>query len=323
MLINCAAYQAGRKIADLSVPDIRAYLNQPACFVWVALKDATPVELAQMQQEFNLHELAVEDARNGHQRPKLEEYGDTLFCVLHVLDMNAEGEIEVGEVAIFVGGNFVLSIRNRSRINFLNVRTRCEREPHLLQHGAGFVLYALMDAVVDRYFGVVHRLESELEVIEERLFARNGQVRLNIEELYALKRKLVTVSHAALPLLDAIAHLYGGRVPGVCVGMQEYYRDVYDHLARIVKSVESVRDMLSTAIQVNLAMISLDDSAVSKNLAAYAALFAVPTMIAGVYGMNFQHMPELDWQYAYPAVLVVMVALDLGLWLRFRKAGWL
>lgn len=323
MLINCAAYQAGRKIADLSVSEIRAYLNQSACFVWVALKDATPAELAQMQQEFDLHELAVEDARNGHQRPKLEEYGDTLFCVLHVLDMNAEGEIEVGEVAIFVGGNFVLSIRNRSRINFLNVRARCEREPHLLQHGAGFVLYALMDAVVDRYFGVVHRLESELEVIEERLFARNGQVRLNIEELYALKRKLVTVSHAALPLLDAIAHLYGGRVPGVCVGMQEYYRDVYDHLARIVKSVESVRDMLSTAIQVNLAMISLDDSAVSKNLAAYAALFAVPTMIAGVYGMNFQHMPELAWQYAYPAVLVVMVALDLGLWLRFRKAGWL
>ncbi|HEY9102949.1 magnesium/cobalt transporter CorA [Chitinimonas sp.] len=323
MLINCAAYQAGSKIADLPVEAISEYVSHPDCFVWVALKDATPEELQEMQVEFGLHELAVEDARKGHQRPKVEEYGNMLFCVLHALDMDEAGELEVGEVAIFVGANFVLSVRNRSRIGFLNVRARAEREPHLLQHGSGFVLYALMDAVVDRYFEIVHRLEGELEGIEERLFSANNSARLNIEELYALKRKLVTVSHAAVPLLEAIAHLYGGRVPGVCVGMQEYYRDVYDHLERIVKSVESVREMLAAAIQVSLAMISLDESAVSKKLAAYAALFAVPTMIAGVYGMNFEHMPELKFAYGYPVALLSMVVLDVALWWKFKRVGWL
>lgn len=323
MLINCAAYQAGRKIADLPVEAISEYVSHPDCFVWVALKDATPEELQEMQVEFGLHELAVEDARKGHQRPKVEEYGNMLFCVLHALDMDEAGELEVGEVAIFVGANFVLSVRNRSRIGFLNVRARAEREPHLLQHGSGFVLYALMDAVVDRYFEIVHRLEGELEGIEERLFSANNSARLNIEELYALKRKLVTVSHAAVPLLEAIAHLYGGRVPGVCVGMQEYYRDVYDHLERIVKSVESVREMLAAAIQVSLAMISLDESAVSKKLAAYAALFAIPTMIAGVYGMNFEHMPELKFAYGYPVAILTMVVLDAALWWKFKRVGWL
>ncbi|GAB3249797.1 magnesium and cobalt transport protein CorA [Chitinimonas naiadis] len=323
MLINCAAYQAGKKITDLPVEAISDYVSHPDCFVWVALKDATPEELNEMQQEFGLHELAVEDARKGHQRPKVEEYGNMLFCVLHALDMDEAGELEVGEIAIFVGSNFVLSVRNHSRIGFLNVRARCEAEPHLLQHGSGFVLYALMDAVVDRYFEIIHRLEGELEGIEERLFSANNNARLNIEELYDLKRKLVTVSHAAVPLLEAIAHLYGGRVPGVCVGMQEYYRDVYDHLERIVKSVESVREMLSAAIQVSLAMISLDESAVSKKLAAYAALFAVPTMIAGVYGMNFEHMPELKFIFGYPVALGAMVLLDVMLWWKFKRVGWL
>ncbi|QDQ28582.1 magnesium/cobalt transporter CorA [Chitinimonas arctica] len=323
MLINCAAYQAGKKIADLTVEAISDYVMHSDCFVWVALKDASPEELETMQLEFGLHDLAVEDARNGHQRPKLEEYDHMLFCVLHVLDIDKEGRLQQGELAVFVGSNFVLSIRNRSRIGFLNVRERCEREPQLLQHGAGFVLYALMDAVVDRYFEVVHHLEGELEAIEERMFSRSGSARTNIEELYSLKRKLVTVSHAAVPLLEAIAHLHGGRVPGVCVGMSDYFRDVYDHLERIVKSVESVRDMLSAAVQVNLAMISLDDSAVSKKLAAYAALFAIPTMIAGVYGMNFENMPELKIAWAYPLTLATMFTLDLVLWRRFKKVGWL
>jgi len=323
MLINCAAYQAGHKLADLPVAAISEYVGKPDCFVWVALKDATAEELTELQEEFGLHELAVEDARNGHQRPKVEEYGDTLFCVLHVLDMDEAGLLEKGEVAIFVGPNFVLSIRNRSRIGFLNVRERTEREPHLLQHGAGYVLYALIDTVVDRYFGIVHRLQGELETIEDRMFAEDNPARANIEALYTLKRKLVTVNHAVVPLLDAIAHLYGGRVPGVCVGMHEYYRDVYDHLERIVKSVESLRDMSSTAVQVNLAMISLDESAVSKKLAGYAALFAVPTMLAGIYGMNFEHMPELKWNLGYPLTLLVMLVVDVVLWWRFKRAGWL
>jgi magnesium transporter len=323
MLINCVAYRAGQKIADITVDQISDYVQQADCFVWVALKDSTPAELAEMQQEFGLHPLAVEDARHGHQRPKLEEYGSMLFCVLHVLHMDSSGELEAGEVAVFVGSNYILSVRNRSSIDFLHVRARSEREPELLRHGAGFVLYALLDAVVDRYFDVVHRLEGKLEAIEERLFAKERNGKSNIAELYDLKRQLVTVQHAAVPLLEVVAHMTGGRVPTVCQSMQEYFRDVYDHLERIVRAVETLREMLTTAIQVNIALISLEESAVSKRLASYAALVAIPTMIAGVYGMNFQYMPELASPLGYPLTLFAMVVLDALAWWRLRRAGWL
>lgn len=323
MLINCAAYENGRKQADISVAAISDTLEKTDGFVWVALKDATPEELAAMQEEFNLHELAIEDARNGHQRPKIEEYTNVLFCVMHLLEIDSQGELSVGELAVFIGSKFALSVRNRSGIDFLNVRARCEREPHLLSRGAGYVLYALMDTVVDRYFGIMHALESELEAIEERLFAPGSPTRLNVEDLYALKRKLVTVNHAVAPLLEAVAHLYGGRVPYACSGMQEYFRDVYDHLQLITKSIDTVRDMLGAAIQVNFTLIQLDESQVSKKLAGYAALFGVPTMIAGIYGMNFENMPELKIAAAYPLVITLMVVLDLILWWRFKKVGWL
>lgn len=323
MLINCVAYQNGQKLGDIASTDIHDYLRRPDCFVWVALKDPLPSEISQLAKEFGLHELAVEDAQHGHQRPKLDEYGDMLFCVMKTLQLDDEGNLSEGEVDVFVGANYVLSIRNGTRKGFQNVRDRCEKEPHLLQHGAGFVFYALMDAVVDRYFAVMHQLEDELEALEDRLFSRNGSARQNIEDLYALKRKLVLVSHALVPLHEATARLHGGRVPRVCGGLQDYYRDVDDHLARIIRNLESQRDMLSTAIQVNLAMISLDDSSVSKKLAAWAALFAVPTMIAGIYGMNFEHMPELKSVDGYPVTLLIMLVLDAILWWRFKQSGWL
>jgi magnesium transporter len=267
-------------------------------------------------------ELAVEDARHGHQRPKIE-YGDSLFAVLHTIEVDEKGEPSIGEVDIFAGRNYVLSVRNRMEQGFQDVRARCEREPHLLKLGSGFVLYALMDSVVDRYFPVVDALEAELERVEERIFERSSSARLIIEELYTLKRRLMIVQHAAAPLLEGVSKLYGGRTPGVCVGMQDYYRDVYDHLQRIVRRVEGQREMVTTAIQVNLAMITLSENEVTKRLASYAALFAIPTMIAGIYGMNFQHMPELKWAIGYPLALLSMVVADALLWLRFKQAGWL
>lgn len=323
MLINCAAYQEGKKLADIPQKDISDYVSRPDCFVWVALRDPESAELEEMGEEFGLHELALEDARNGHQRPKIEEYGSMLFVVGHLLELDEAGQILQGEIDIFVGANFVLSIRNRSSISFLNVRARCEHEPHLLKHGAGFVLYALLDAVVDRYFPVIESLEQEFERIEDRMFARGSAVRDNIEALYDLKRKLMMVQHSATPLLEVVSKLFGGRVPSVCLGVQEYYRDIYDHLTRIVKHVEALRDMLNTAIQVNLSLISLDDSAITKKLAAYGALFAVPTMIAGVYGMNFANMPELKFAYGYPVAILTMVIIDVFLWWRFRLVRWL
>jgi magnesium transporter len=321
MLVNCAAYENGRKLGDIPKEDIHRYLDRPGCFVWVALKDATPQELAEMQREFGLHELAVEDASHGHQRPKLEEYGDSLFAVVHTVEA-VEGELHVGEVNIFVGANYILSVRSRTREGFAAVRARCEREPHLLKHGSGFVLYALIDAVVDRYFPVLEYLEDELDAVERRLFT-GAPARESIERIYELKQKLMTLRHATGPLQETAGKLYGGRVPEVCANTQEYFRDVYDHLVRINQSIDSLREMVTTVISVNLALITMGENETIKRLAAYAALVAVPTMIAGVYGMNFEHMPELGWTWGYPFALGLMFGIDAYLFYRFRKAGWL
>ncbi len=291
MLINCVAYQNGVKLADLAVEEISDYLERKDCFVWVALRDSTDAELETMQEEFGLHDLAVEDASHGHQRPKIEEYGDELFVVMHIVEAD-HSELTVGEVSIFVGRNFILSIRNRTQQDFLGVRERCEREPELLQLGSGFVLYALMDAVVDRYFPVIDNLESQLESIEERLFDKNAAL-TNIEQLYELKRKVVVLKHAVLPLMEATGKLHGGRVPPVCTTTQDYFRDVYDHLARINASIDAIRDTITTAILVSQSTVSIEQNEVNKRLAAWAGIFAVATAFAGIWGMNFRNMPEL------------------------------
>jgi magnesium transporter len=321
MLVNCVAYQDGKKLGDITIDDIDNYVSRPDCFVWVALKDPGPGELAQMQKEFHLHPLAVEDSRHGHQRPKLDEYGDQLFAVIHNIEIT-DGELNIGEVNLFVGPNFVLSVRQRTEQGFQSVRDRTEREPWLLKHGSGFVFYALIDAVVDRYFPVVDALEVELEKLEKTIFA-GGSPRTSLEALYALKQKLMVVKHAVEPLMEAVGKLYGGRVPQVCQGTQEYFRDVYDHLMRVETMTGGLRDMVSTAMQVNLAMISLAENEVTKRLASYAALVAIPTLIAGVYGMNFKHMPELESELGYPMAIAAMVFIDAFLFTKFRKARWL
>ena len=323
MIINCVVYENGRKHADIHTDDISAWLQRPGCLVWVALQDPDAAELAQMQEEFNLHELAVEDARKGHQRPKIEEYGAMVFVVMHLLDPAALAEdAPVGELALFAGPNFVLSVRSRSAHGFQDVRERCEREPELLQHGAGFVLYALMDAVVDRYFPLLDDFEAELEEVEEHIFTP-GAARGNIERLYALKRRTGLLRHAATPLLDVLGKLHGGRVPAVCAGVQEYFRDVHDHVTRISGATESMRDTIGTAIQVNLSMVTIEESETTKQLAAWAAIFAASTALAGIWGMNFTGMPELHWKYGYPVALSVIFATGAVLYWRFRKAGWL
>jgi magnesium transporter len=321
MLINCVAYQNGVKLTDLPVEEISDYLVRPDCFVWVALKDTTDAELEQMQEEFGLHDLAIEDARHGHQRPKIEEYGDTLFVVMHIVEPN-EGELSVGEICVFVGKNFVLSVRNRSRIGFLGVRERCQREPQLLRLGSGFVLYALMDGVVDRYFPVIEKLESQLEAIEEHLFDKNAAL-INVEKLYEIKRRLLVLKHAVTPLMDATARLYGGRVPPACASTQEYFRDVYDHLIRINSTIETMRDTITTAILVSQSAVSIEQNEVNKQLAAWAGIFAVATAFAGIWGMNFHNMPELSLEYGYPMALTVIFVTCGFLYYRFKRSGWL
>jgi magnesium transporter len=321
MLVSCFAYENGRRIAEINPKDISEYVKRPECFVWVALKDPEAGELEAMQEEFGLHELAVEDAAHGHQRPKVDEYGDSVFAVLHIIEI-VDGQLQVGEVDIFAGPNYILSVRSRAEKGFREVRARCEREPELLKLGSGFVLYALMDAVVDRYFPVIDALETELEKLEASMFG-GGSVRTNIEEMYSLRQKLMVLKHAVGPLYEGVGRLAGGRVPQVCSGTQEYYRDVSDHLSRINQSIDALREMVTTALSVNLSLITLQESETTKRLASCAALIAVPTMIAGIYGMNFRHMPELDWQFGYPVAIAIMLIIDAYLYTRFRNAGWL
>jgi magnesium transporter len=325
MLINCAAYQDGRKLADIDIDSISDYVARPECFVWVALKDPGPGELAVMKHEFGLHDLAIEDAQHGHQRPKIEEYGDSMFAVMHTVETDDDGELLIGEVDVFVGRNYVLSVRRGTRTGFQGVRARCEREPKLLKEGSAFVLYALLDDVVDRYFPIIEAMSTEIEELEDRIFDYNNttQSRAIIQDLYSLKRRLVILQHHIVPLQEAVSKLTGGRIPSVCQGMQAYFRDVYDHLERIVRTIEGRREIVVTAVQVNLGMISLAESEVTKRLGSFAALFAVPTMIAGIYGMNFQNIPELHFRFGYPLCLAIMLTVDLILYRRFRKAGWL
>jgi magnesium transporter len=321
MLINCSAYQEGKKLTEIRKDEIGEWLRKPGCFVWVALRDPDPAEMAEMKAQFDLHELAVEDALTGSARPKVEEYGDSVFAVLQTLEP-VDGELKVGEVYIFVGPNYVLSCRRHTERGFVEVRTRAEREPHLLKHGSGYVLYALMDAVVDRYFPVLEKLEDELEALEERIFDRSSP-RANIEALYQLKQKLGTLKHATGPAVEAVGKLFGGRVPMVCAHMGEYFRDIYDHLIRLNQEIDTARDTIATAISVNISMIALQENETTKKLASYAALIAIPTLIVGIYGMNFEHMPELHWQFGYPLVLAVMAGIDFYLYYRFKHANWL
>jgi magnesium transporter len=321
MLVNCVVYQQGERVADIPIADIAEHLRRPGCFVWVALKDPDVAELEALQETFGLHELAIEDARHGHQRPKLEEYGASLFVVLQMVEWPGD-DLQTGEVAVFVGPQYIISVRREAQHGFTEVRRRCEQEPELLRHGPAYVLYALMDTVVDRYFPVIDRITEDIETIEERIFGGDTS-RAQIEALYTLKRKLLVLDHATGPLLEVAGKLHGGRVPPLCAGLHDYFRDVYDHLLRLKQSIDNLRDMVTTAAAMNLSLITISESETTKRLAAYAALVAVPTMVAGIYGMNFEHMPELGWRWGYPAAVASMVVIDLYLVYRFRKAKWM
>lgn len=321
MLVNCVAYQKGSRVKNIDVEEISEYLKLPETFVWVALHDASNEELKKMQEEFDLHDLAVEDAMHGHQRPKTEEYDDSLFTVLHIINV-IDDEYTIGELNIFTGKNYILTVRNRSEHSLSSVRGRCERAPNLLEQGSGFVYYAILDAIVDTYFPIVDELVYEIEKIEDTIFETNN-FRKTIKDLYNLKHKTMVLKHAVSPLLEVVSKLIGGRVPKVCENSTVYLRDVYDHLIRINTKIDGLRDMITTALQVNFSMASIEDNEVNKKLAAWAAIFAVVTAFAGIWGMNFKHMPELNSVYGYPAAITLMLFVCLLLYRKFRKAKWL
>jgi magnesium transporter len=321
-VVNCAAYCDGRKVGNVELDDISEILRFPGQFIWIGLHEPTAELLRKIQEEFSLHDLAVEDALRAHQRPKLEEYGDSLFVVLRTVQM-LDGTMQFGETHLFVGSRYVVSVRHGASLSYAEVRARCESAPHLLRKGPGFVLYAIMDFVVDQCFPTVDALEEELEGLEEEIFGGHTFDRSTTQRIYELKRELVSLKRAAAPLVEMCNRLVRFDTTLIPEDTRPYFRDVYDHVIRINESVDTLRELLTTALEANLSLISVQQNDVTKKLAAWAAILAVPTMIAGVYGMNFDVMPELRWRYGYLVIMLLMAAICSLLFWRFKRADWL
>ncbi|MEO8601986.1 MAG: magnesium/cobalt transporter CorA [bacterium] len=320
-VVNCAVYADGCRTENIAVEDISEALKKPDHFVWVGLHDPDDALLHQMQVEFGLHDLAVEDALRAHQRPKMEEYGDSLFVVLRPAHIH-DGRVELGETHIFLGPHYALTVRHGDTQSYTEVRTRCESTPRLLRKGPGFILYAVMDFVVDHYFPIVAQLEERLDGLEEQIFGGEAD-RAAIEQIYSLKRDLLELKRAVSPLVDVCNRLTRFDLPIIPDDTRPYFRDVYDHAIRINETVDTLRELVTSAFEAKLSLASMAMGEVTKQLAAWAAIIAVPTMIAGIYGMNFEFMPETHWHYGYQTVVVVMFGACALLYGRFKKAGWL
>jgi magnesium transporter len=278
--------------------------------------------LRKVQQEFDLHDLAIEDAHRAHQRPKIETYDETVFIVLRTAQMNDKGEIELGETHFFLGKNFIITVRHGSSLSYAEVRSRCESTPHLLQKGPGFALYSIMDAIVDQYFPVIDALEQKLEKLEDMIFDEKSK-RETTASIYQLKRELLTVKRAVSPLIDICNKLMRFDLKMIDEETRPYFRDVYDHTIRINEMVDNARELLSTALEANLSLISISQNEVSKRFAGWAAILGIPTMVAGIYGMNFRFMPELESPVGYPVVLIATFGVCILVFYLLRRAGWL
>src|SRR5213593_152308 len=324
-VVNAAAYAGGHKVRDVAIGEIGDVLREADQFVWIGVHEPDEALLRALQQVFGLHDLAVEDALCAHQRPKLEEYGESLFVVLRTAQLERrDGRCHVafGETHVFVGPRYVLTVRHGPSLSYTEVRTRCESTPSLLRKGPGFVLFALMDFVVDHYFPIVDALEDELEGLEDAIFGGTF-TQATTERIYDLKRDLVGLKRAVSPLVEVCNRLVRFDVTLIPEDARLYFRDVYDHVIRINETIDNQRELLTTALEANLSLISVRQNEVMKQLGAWGAIIAVPTMIAGVYGMNFEFMPELHWRWAYPVAGGAMVGACALLHARFKRAGWL
>ena len=322
-VINCAAYADGVRVANVAIADISEELKHEDRFVWVGLFEPDEQLLREIQEEFQLHDLAIEDAHSAHQRPKLEPYGNTLFVVLRTAHLAGEPQhVEFAETHVFVGPRFVVSVRHGSLQSHVGLRARCEASKHLLAKGPGFVLYALMDFVVDQYFPILEALEERVVELEEVVLDEKF-IQQTTSRIYHLKRELLSIKRAVSPLVDISSRLMRFDVELIPEGTKPYFRHVYDHAMRINEMADTLREVLATALNANLSVISVSQNKDTKRLAAWAAIIAAPTAIAGIYGMNFESMPELHWRYGYALVIGIILVVCTVLWLGFKRSGWL
>ena len=320
-VVGCAAYQVGRRIAEIDLEQAEQIDSKDGRFVWIGLYEPDEALLRKVQQRFCLHDLAIEDAHLAHQRPKLEIYGDSLFIVLRTARLH-EGKLECGETHVFAGKGYVVTVRHGASHSYSDVRARCESAPKLLTKGEDFVVYSIMDFVVDNFFPIVDSFEAEVERLDELVFAQTASQR-DIQRIYELRHELAVMRRAVAPLQDVCSRIMRFDLPMIDREMGPYFRDVQDHVIRILEGIDNLRDLLGSAMEAYLLLTSIQQGHIMKKLAGWAAILAVPTAIAGIYGMNFENMPELKMTWAYPAVLVVIAGLCAFLYVRFRRSGWL
>jgi magnesium transporter len=321
-IIDCAAYHGGVRVADVGIDGIKAALERHE-FVWLGLFEPGEDLLRSVQRQFGLHDLAVEDAYNAHQRPKLEQYEDCVFVVLRTAHMStAPRVLEFGETHIFLGPNYVVTVRHGSQQSHIGLRQRCESTPHLLAKGPGYVLYALMDFVVDQYLPIVQQIEEEVEDLEDVIFGESANAEAT-QRVYHLKRNLLALRRTISPLVEVCNRLMRFDLPHIPEDTRLYFRDVYDHIVRLNETIDAQRELLTTALEAHLSIASHAQNEHMKRITAWAAMIAVPTMIAGIYGMNFRNMPELTWIYGYQASIAVMVGACAALYVGFKRSGWL
>ena len=323
MIVDCAVYEDGvRRQGQHELDQVLEGIEDEHAFVWVGLHEPTEQEFDAVKREFDLHELAVEDAIHAHQRPKMELYGQTVFLVLKTARYVDHDEvIELGEILIFIGEGFIVTVRHGKPTPLDQVRQEIEAQPDLLKHGPAAVLHAIADRVVDDYQPALEGLDEDITEVENEVFSEEAPNRA--ERIYKLKREVLQFLRAAAPLTEPIDRLANRDVRQIHPEVRPYFRDVNDHLRRVEDQLESYRDLLTSVLEANLSQLGVRQNEDMRKISAWVAIAAVPTMIAGIYGMNFQHMPELGWTLGYPSVLLVMVLACGGLYRQFRQAGWL
>ncbi len=325
MLVNAVCYEKGKKLFDITESGLVDFQTKEGQFFWAALADPTQEELKLLFSKVKVHELAYEDLIHGNQIPKVEEYDEDLFVVLKQMKIVGK-EVVFGDVYLFAGHNYVISIRRGVGEPFTNVRYLAEKNVNLLKKGSGFILYSIIDAVVDRYFPILASLQKDMELLEDKVFLSNkeGSSKADIIERLHKSRRTVREVHSVIePLMESIRKLFGGRVPDICEDLDNYFRDTHDHLTRLTNSMNILSESANSSIQTTVALITIEDNKTTKKLAGWAAIFATITFLAGVWGMNFSNMPEINWKYGYPFALSTMATVALLLRYKFKKAGWL
>ncbi len=321
MVMKCEAYENGVSLGDVTLEDISEVLKREHTFVWLGLREANKTLLLKIQEEFGLHDLAIEDACSAHQRPKIDEYGESIFIVLQTAQLG-EKVVEFGETHIFLGPRFLVTIRHGASQSLKKVRDRSQLMPQQLIKGPGFALYSIMDFIVDNYRPVIDGLQTRFDVLESAIFQYKPS-RQTMEDLYELKRELLLLESAINPVIDICNELMRFHSGLIAKDVRVYFRDIADHVKRIDQSIHGMREMLLAAMQVHLTFETVRQNDVVKRLAGWGAILAIPTMVFSWYGMNFRHMPELEWEYSYPAVIGGVALGSALLYWRLKRAHWL